>query len=885
MKQKTFDRTVRDALKHYKDIEWLGEVSPLATPYFLGRFLPAQDGRITIIDRGRALQQLLLKAAESLWPGELPQSQTLLKTEGVNAETTDLKYLYLVLELRYFRRHFPPSTFPVRGRDIYDFLNVSESRFYAHLQAAQQAVSEALLEIVQPSHRLERPSRPELLIGREDKLRFCVEQLQAGRSVSVTGLVGIGKTTFASAVAFCWSHDHLFWYTFYTALNDNLLSVLFALGHFLHQHGRSQLWKQLRVHEGETIAIKHAVGFLREDLKNWDTPPLLCFDEVDLLVNSDDPRYPLHAQIAELLEALKTECPLLLVGQRARIDTDDHIALRPLTIDDVAQMLTAFDLSHLSAGQLHKVTEGNPRLIELAIALIKAGEPAGLVLYMQSSVQPLFDRLWKRLTRPEKEIVSALSVYRMPVPTHDFPESMLSQLNSRALLQYDGQGGVALMSSIRALALETISQKDRLFAHENGAYLRLQLGEYTAATYHFAQANLQEQAVNTWYQYHDLEIKRGHGLEALQILGQIKRTDLSNRGAKRLFVCKSRLDWLSGDSESIIDGYNQHDWKANEVLTSSAGIQLGRANHVAGNDEKAIETYDATLAGLNQISSEMLEIFRRRNIITSNNSDIQASQHAISKARYEVHYMEATLLMYQGHYWDSIKPLREALKIAQSLELHQKIARASYLLMMAFGNLGMMEQATQYAQQATVYYERIGDRVLQESVKAELAGSYLNIEQFEEAIPPLEESLAFFKQIDYQPRIPLACSNLAEAYFGVGDYAKAEEYAHCAIQSENQRVQAYAWYTLAQIQNKKGDMAATIYGFETGIEIAKQNEDKFIQAYLYRKYGEILLQEQQREDGFECINSAQTLFDELNMEGEKQKTDEIIAKHTISDNR
>ena len=57
-----FSATVRAALEHVADPQWLGEHSPLATPYFLGRQSPDGSYPTEARDRGLVLQNAIREA-------------------------------------------------------------------------------------------------------------------------------------------------------------------------------------------------------------------------------------------------------------------------------------------------------------------------------------------------------------------------------------------------------------------------------------------------------------------------------------------------------------------------------------------------------------------------------------------------------------------------------------------------------------------------------------------------------------------------------------------------------------------------------------------------------------------------------------------------------
>ena len=59
---------------------------------------------------------------------------------------------------------------------MYDMLNVSETRLFAHLKITRTRLAEALLRITRPSVRLESPLPPDL-IGRDRLIKQCTADL------------------------------------------------------------------------------------------------------------------------------------------------------------------------------------------------------------------------------------------------------------------------------------------------------------------------------------------------------------------------------------------------------------------------------------------------------------------------------------------------------------------------------------------------------------------------------------------------------------------------------------------------------------------------------------------------------------------------------------
>ena len=125
-----FATAVADALKHYNDPLWLGQYSPLATPYFLGTLLQQEQQPESNLGRGHGLQHAIDKAAASIWPGELPQSKQGLLNLVEKERAEELygpRYLFLLLDLRYGDQ-LPAEDPPLGDRVNMAYMNSSVTR-------------------------------------------------------------------------------------------------------------------------------------------------------------------------------------------------------------------------------------------------------------------------------------------------------------------------------------------------------------------------------------------------------------------------------------------------------------------------------------------------------------------------------------------------------------------------------------------------------------------------------------------------------------------------------------------------------------------------------------------------------------------------------------
>jgi len=893
-KKDHFLTAVRNALKQYTNPQWLGDNSPLATPYFLGDFLHQVEYPETAVGRGQALQQLLFQAAAAQWPNALPASRSelhrLVQKEQAETGNNGPCCKFIILELRYFRTYYPPRTSPTTVGGIHTYLLISESAFFRHLAAATEELATTLLTLAHPNLRLEQPTLTAPLVGRDALLSSVLQDLEQRNSVAFSGTGGIGKTSLATAVSQAWPSDAVFWYTFRPGLNDDLTSLLFALAHFLHGWGCSNLWLQLIAKAGGLDDIQQALGFLHEDISQPAAPPFLfCFDEVDLLhTGSNQPRHSVHKQLLELLEGLRPLVPLLLVGQRALIDTTAHYALQPLTAVDVQLIFEQNGRFYTPAicENIHRITGGNPRLVELYLALWQDGEAVDGVAFRRApAIKPLFHRLWKRLSQDEKQFLASLSVFRSPAPQDAWLQAAgYADVQRRGLLKPDAQGGITLLPLFRELVYGELALAQRQAVHHQAAIIRATRGQHTAAAYHFIEADEVETAVQLWFAEQENEIRSGSAGAAHALFTSLHTNGASAKTAKQLKVIQNRLHLLYGEAEETLVGMDAYSWHPDEGLSFEMGQLTARGLQQAGNahlhlaqNDNALTNYDDALAILANLSAEIVYLHvngRGRAFLSE--IDFVAAEQEILLAQLEIDYFQLRLKRARGQLHEAQEAGQRALSLAVELDNPRYIALAHYSLAIIAGNSGNIPTAQYHAKELFTVCERTGNRLTMEDMRAELAGFYLNVGRFSEAIEPAEQALRFFEKIKNSLRLPHIYSNLAEAYYETGQLDKAEQYAHKARNSENPHVQPYVCYTLGLIHQKKQKPQLAEDVFQFGLEAAKQTQDRFITAYLHRVYGSLLLQEERREQGVLELQTAVILFTEMGIAHEIEKTQALL---------
>ncbi len=852
-----FDQ-LKFALENYRTPARLGAESPLAQPYFLGQALHGAAEATTTAGRGSVLCRELDRAVTALWHGALPtDGAQLLQTALQAKEESGLcdRYYYLLLDLTYFHRFFPA---PRNQSEIYaDLLHVSRATYDRHLREALQQLGKMLLLRLQPTLRLEQPVLGLNLIGRSALCQEALGALQAGKSVYLCGVSGIGKTTVGLALTEQWPTPALFWFTVRYSLNDQLTSLVFALGNFLHQQGASRLWLQLIADGGLMKDANLALELTRTDLAELTTQPLLCFDEVDLLRPLDSETEAVqHTQFLAFLEGLQGHAPLLLIGQRNVVSSDVVHTLPSFTLAETAAWLTEAGIPFNQAQlmRLNSYTGGNPRLLALCLALCRTIEPVdgpqlSTVLDQlphTAALLPIWQRLQQRLDKAERHFLQALSVFRGPAPYDAWltstdpgeaepPATNYAQLIRRLidyqLIREDGNGAIALLPALREVIYTQLTVEKREDLHREAGQIRAVRGEYTAAAYHFQRAGQPEAAIAIWQPNADQEIRRGQAAAALAIFQQISSHRLAENLAPTLHLLRSQLYQLCGQSRQALEEVEQVKSKPDAWLVEAAVVG-GDALRTLGDADAALSRYSEGLAAAARLIQQNTWLHAKRGTVYIQRRELHQARREALLARYRLENVEGAIQNAAGNYSAARQHYLNALSTAEMLDDKAGIALVQRNLGVLAGHQDDAEGAVYYHQQALTFYEQIGDRVRAEEVRSNLAGAYVQFKQFTAALQPAQRALTFFEARQNSYWIAQNTSNLATIYFELGDFAQAQQYAERTLTQEEPQSYPYALFTLGQVyqaQRRRDEAAAY---FERVRQIAQQTEDNFLLAQL-----------------------------------------------------
>lgn len=881
-----YEKQVRSVLTNYSDHEWIGQNSSLATPYFLGHFLPKSLQKLTSSQMGGQLAGLIYSVAKELWGQELPKTREELVNLAFEARDRDGsksgKFGFLLLELYFFREYFPSNLYPqAKVEPIVAYTASSRTRFFGYLNHFVPMIASKLRSMVQPGFRLEEPSLLEdELVGRQQGLEYLKGAIQGGESVNLFGHSGVGKTSIASAVWADWDHAK-FWYTIRPKVNDSAQSLLFSLAHFLNLEGAASLWHQLIADKGKITDLNLAIGCLQEDISQLTGRyPLFCFDEVDLLGNLEG-RTEEQNRVLEILDVLGKVAPVIFIGQEAVLDTPQILRLPALKSSE-SMMLLEREIGASDQNLLQQIvtwSRGNPRIIGLISALLSSGVSSAeleQLLHGIASTRPILERIWKRLTAIQKDIVGTMSVFRGKIPADIFVayRQELDHLSKLGLVKSQKNGSLTLDGHFPEWISNLLSPEQLESHHLQAAALYEERGEFTEAAWHYFNVQEFEKVIDVWYPFMDEEIANGNINTAAEFFNAISSKKLSKSHKEKLLVIRSELDLLLGRAQLISEN-NIEKWT--DTLEKAIYQQnLAKAAFMTGENSKAEIYSDEAVNTLAKLGRREGEIRRWRLTMMLREGNLHGARADIDHMKYQLELMNAIYLDHCGNLDEAAVHLQNALEVAQHIQDKDAIAKTKHELAINFGRRGDMVHAEYYSNQAMDWYQQKGDRLRLEGTRANLAGMYLQTGEFEKVVQLGEESLKFFERIKNENWISSLCCNIAEACYELEELEKAETFSMRALDSEDTFIQPHALYTYGLIQEKRGELENAEKTFCQAIDIAVQNGDGFIQAYLERALGSLLSKHGRPADAIAYLQKSKQHFMSMSLQQEAEVAKELI---------
>ncbi|MEM7531380.1 MAG: tetratricopeptide repeat protein [Chloroflexota bacterium] len=872
----SFEKTVEQALKQYRKPKLLGEQSPLAAPYILGNYLKSDQINLdstNTTQRGHILQEILRDAIDEM-------------TDNIHRD---------ILRMRF-----------VEGKKaavVIDLSPYEKAQYYEHQKQSIRELAAIVIKHIRPALRLETTHAIQDLVEREKLSQLCLDRLQMQlqkkwQTVALTGLGGSGKTTLGNHLAGRWQEiykhkNHVFWFTIYPNLTDQLGTLLFNLGYFLHQQGVSTLWQEL-VATGGQVEFNFLSNLISHDLSQLGPEmPLLCIDEVDML---DPAQRGDHAQMITFLNSLQGMAPILYMGQQVTLAADAYHEVRGLSSSAIRQMLERHNIQ-LNADnhtRLADYTQGNPRMLELFISITDTGESTEALLdelSLMTSLEFLFTRIVQRLSEAERSILLQISVFPTPAPSDVWQQKetiiAFNQLVRRRLIQDDGRGGVGLLPAYRQMIVANLGDYEKLSQlHQNAADIRQQRGQYTDAMYHLIEADNPDQAIGLWHEYQPTEINQGQGMKALTILRPLKNKNLTRKVRDMLDCACARLDQLHGDTPRALSDL-QSMIRQTPVVPSAATVE---ANEIIGSIQIDLHDFEAARNAYQQAmqTADMLVEGRLAHIHKGiawsylREKAIDRAWHEADLADYEVKYFRGAVKLRNNEYEEAIEYFLSALEIAQRLDYTEAIAKTCNGLSVLYGYLGQFDNAQVYYDQAKAGYQQIGKFTsiigcdTNHANQLNLAGDHAQASKLAQQV------LSQLRAVNYPTGENIAIQILAEAKLGLGNLDEAEGLVNTILESEDPRLIPEALRTHGEILLHGGKLDLAAIRLRDAIGWTEQYEDPYLGGYAWRAMGQLHQVQGNHAEAQTAFGTAIEKFEAIQLPYEIEKT-RRLSKHEVVD--
>jgi energy-coupling factor transporter ATP-binding protein EcfA2 len=840
-----FLEALEESLDHFGDADWLEANSPLAAPYFLGKFTEKRAAD--------ALRRLLKAAVELLDPDDR-----------------------LLLDASFFKRDRNKN---ING--VVQLLMTSRAAYYRRRAAVLDRLADVLARQAAPALRLEQPLARSVLIGRERQLQVVAQALAAGHTVAVTGPSGVGKSALARAACAQLPDQPVFWHTLRAGLTDRFAGFCFALAYFLSRHGADSAWRQC-VADGGKIDAARTLNLLRHDISALPITPLICIDECQLLQSDDED----HAHIVQLLQDLRQITPCVLIGQFVTLDPDRIVLTPPLDAAQTRTLLHELGLSALaeiSVTRIFHTSRGNPALIRLLASFQSTPEDLASALHSDADViETVFDRLWTRLSPERREILSTLAVFDGDAPGDLFRKPALSvELDSlrHSLLFESGDEVLTLPSAVRGSILRRLSPDERVARHLFAAQALEARATITSAVRHYLAARHPARAVALWHANRVRETELGHAPSALMLFENVTQADLPDDEHRRMLAL-SRAEILRalGKREQAEAALRAADWPQTHPETAQAQLLQGYLHEMGGDLNAAQRAFDAGLASFMERNRRVgTHLLMAKGYLHLRRREMDRAAQLALQARIEAEDFQAGVALEAGELERARQHIAAALEQCRALrdddadavliraKLHERMGRLEW-------QSGSPATSREHTEAARAIYAKRGDVVGVAYMHLNLAAANIVAGDYAQALQCCEESLPTAQALRHGYLLAVLSVNAAEACYYLNRIDDAERHAMHALEQEEETNAPYTFTVLGLIARARQDWPRAEANLQLAIDGAKQIADPYAEACALRWLGHVLQDQSKVDAAAAAFEQARQRFTDIGLSNEAAAT-------------
>ena len=856
-----FSIEVLESLEEIHNPEFLGQQSPLAAAYFLGRYIPSQSVSSTAIERGNQLIQLLQDAANQL-----------------SKEQQDF------LNVAYFRRN-ERLTPEARATALHRSLRQYRRQVPEHVWLLAQK----LRVLAKPALMSETPSSSKL-VGRRQILDNITQLLSQDHTVAITGDAGMGKTVLGQAIRAAWlDQDRAFWLTLRRDFNDQVISVAFSVASFLQQCGAPYSLAEIigQMQQGK-MNLDRILEVIRFDLSSLrDRPPLLCFDELELL----QPALAKHQFVIRFLEDLRNHTRLLLIGQHIPLDVSHTVQIGALSRSEVAELIMVDTKRAPTDEQVTNtlnVTHGVAALVKTLTALVLSGEDAYHVIdSLEAPVAHvvLFDRLMRRLSEPERVLLDQLSAFRVSAPIDAFQShaAELERLTQIQLIGHDHRDGLFLSPQLRTFLHERLLEQVRESVHLVAGHVHESHGDYAEAVHQYAEANAPNHAIVLWAIHSKSEIENGLaevGLSTLRALWAKRQHITTSAIAELLRLKLAELLKLTGAIDQALEHLASPP-NALQGLPRAYWTELqGDLMMLAGDEDRALAMYQKAIESLGTHPQRRIVAIhtKRVNLLGVKLNRLKEAQAESKLALLEADLFAGVIEYRLGNYDQARKHYIAASAIADNIEGELELKSWLYShhanLLWQTNNL---PAAHQMIDKALALHRIRKDRHAESNDLMTLAAICIMEENFEMAVAASELGLMLARSIGNPFVISGLAVNAGEALIRLNRPSEAMEMAQLALAQECDPNVPYALTVLGWVNRANADLKRSVEYFQQAADVANKIQDTYAEASAYCQLGESNALLGARDEARISLERSAELYERLTLSKELSEVRSLLA--------
>lgn len=633
------------------------------------------------------------------------------------------------------------------------------------------------------------PETP-LFVGRESELTYFETMLDRSGLAVISGMAGMGKTALAAVMARrLAAPERTFWHIFHES--EGVESVIWRLAGFLAFRGQDELWRLLqnaRLTNGRPPPPESLFDYLTQLLRGRDY--LLCFDDFQH-VDED----PLLHQLVEQLRVLLGggELRMIITTRRIPEFVQRVVAFEPLggmTQADTRRLLEAqsITLSAERVEQLYTYTGGNTQLLSLAVDVLRdAGGATALLdrlIDVDNIERYLLDEVDGRLTRDERQLMSAVAVLQGYPASRNALEAVLDDRSARRVLRdladrslltvsrVDGERLYVQHAIVRDFYYSSLGRAQRQEMHlRAGQFYRAQGMDMLLAARHYLLGNSFAEAADLATTDVYALINRGQTQQLGRLLAEFESGQLDAARWAAVKNAQGQVFLYLGESQPAREAFLVAIAML-EPLPDSTEIRSVIAHACLGMGEL-----------LTQQSPEEALGWLERGLATAVGLDATL-QAALTLQSGEIY-------MFTGRYGEAQVALEHGLAALPPGVSQWRASALENLGAVAVMSRGDVATATDLAEQALIVNEELEDSFRIARLKSMMGGLRQMSDDWPAARSYLEEAVEIAKRLGNRKILAQAAMNEGVLLVYLGDYDAARQRLSVALTAARQTEQLY----------------------------------------------------------------------------------------------